>query len=133
MMLSSSQRQMLQTKGVVIGRILLGLLFFVSGVGMLMGGPAESFQASAAAGAGLPFPSLLAWIVTAVKIGAGGALIVGYRVGCASALLIGFTIIATLMAHTNWSDPSQMTAALKNMSIIGGLLYAAAFGAGKWS
>lgn len=133
MMLSDSQRHMLQTKGVVLGRVLLGLIFFVSGISMLMGGPAESFPAMAAAGAGLPAPVLMAWIAVLIKVIAGAMLIVGYRVGCAAGFLIIFTIAANLLAHMELSDPMQQTQFMKNLAIIGGLLYAAAFGAGKWS
>lgn len=129
MMLSDAQRHMLQTKGVVIGRMLLGLLFVFSGIGMLMSGPTASYAASAVANLGIPLAGLVAWAVVAVKIGAGGALMLGKHVGLAAGLLIAFTIGATLIAHMSLEDINLF----KNLSIVGGLLYAAAFGAGKWS
>jgi putative oxidoreductase len=47
-------------------------------------------------------------------------------------------VIATLMAHRFWeSEPAQyvgqLTSFLKNVAIIGGLLYVAAFGPGALS
>ena len=53
---------------------------------------------------------------------------IGRYVAHASALLILFTLIATLLVHMDFADPDQMTAALKNLAIVGGLLYMMAFG-----
>lgn len=128
MMLNESQRVMVQTKGVVIGRILMGLLFLVAGVGMVMaeGGPAASvgFYESV----GIPMAGVLVWLVVILKIVAGGALIIGKHVGNAACALIVFTALATLAAHR---DPSDVNL-FKNLAIIGGLLYVMAFGAGRW-
>jgi len=131
-MLSNSQRELLQTKGVVIGRVLLGLLFLSSGLGMLfMQGPEN--VAGYFGSLGLPMAGLLAWLVIILKVGAGGAIVLGKRVGAAAAALIVFTFLTILIAHNFFADPSQMTAAMKNFAIIGGLLYVIAFGAGSWS
>lgn len=124
-MLSDSQRQMVQTKGVVLGRVLLGLLFVWSGAGMLMSGGDSSYFESI----GIPLAGIVVWLVIILKIGAGGALIIGKKVGLAAALLILFTIAATLIAHMDVNDIGLF----KNLSIIGGLLYAMAFGGGSWS
>lgn len=127
-MLSSSQRTCIQTKGVVIGRILLGLIFFVSGVSIIQQGiPATAgFYGSL----GLPVPMFLAVAVLVLKIVAGGALIIGKHVGAAAAALAVFTLLTIFIAHLG---ADQITAATKNLAIIGGLLYVMAFGAGSWS
>lgn len=119
-----AQRQMLLTTGTTVGRMLMGLLFVFSGVGILMGG--TSGTAAYFSSLGLPLAGLLVWVVLAIKIGAGGALMLGYRVGAAAALLILFTLGATLVAHLNPED----TGLWKNLAIIGGLLYVMAYGAG---
>ena len=127
-MLSVSQRECMQTKGVVVGRILMGLLFLVSGLGMLfMQTPAgvAGFFASLS----LPMPAILAWVVIIFKIVAGGLLVVGKRVGAAAAALAVFTFLTILIAHR---DPNDVNL-FKNLAIIGGLMYVMAFGAGKWS
>ena len=130
-MLSDSQRMMLQTKGVVTGRVLMGLLFLVAGIGMFMaeGGPAAS--AGFYTMVGLPIAGLLVYVVAILKVVAGGFLIAGRNVGYAAGALAAFTLLATLLAHREISDPDQLMAALKNLAIIGGLLYVMAFGAGK--
>lgn len=128
MMLSDAQRTMLQTKGVVLARVLVGLLFVVSGIGIVTGpeGTAAFYEML-----GIPMAGLMVWVAAAVKIVGGGLVIVGKRVGIAAAALIVFTIIATLTAHMDLKDPMQLTQALKNLSIIGGLLYVMAYGAGS--
>jgi putative oxidoreductase len=42
-------------------------------------------------------------------------------------------IPTTLIFHTNFSDPNQMIHFLKNLSMMGGLLYVATYGAGRIS
>lgn len=124
-MMSESHRMMLRTHGTLVGRVLMGFLFFFSGIGMFLGGVEN--VAGMIAGKGLPAAALLAWVVVIVKVGAGGALILGYRVGCAAALLIGFTLVATFFFHMSLDDPGLS----KNLAVIGGLLYVMAYGAGE--
>lgn len=127
-MLSDAQRTMLQTKGVVLARVLVGLLFVVSGLGMLTGpaGTVAYYESL-----GIPMAGILVWVVIAVKVLGGGAVIIGKRVGIAAGALAVFTLIATVIGHSNIADPMQLTQALKNLSIIGGLLYVMAYGAGS--
>ena len=127
-MLTNSQRELLQTKGVVLGRVLIGFLFLGSGLGMLFTQtPAgvEGYFASLS----LPMPLVLAWLVIIVKIIAGGAIVLGRSVGCAAGALIIFTLMTILVAHRSFDDINLF----KNLAIIGGLLYIAAFGAGRFS
>lgn len=129
LMLSAPQRDLVRDKGTKLGRVLLGLLFFASGLSMLLvQGPAAT--ADFFSSFGLPMVGLLVWLVIIVKIVAGGAIMLGKRVGLASAVLIGFTVLTTLIAHANFSEPGQLTDALKNLAIIGGLLYLMAYGPG---
>lgn len=127
-MFNESHLELIRTHGSKLGRILMGLLFFVSGLLMLLDtGPANvaGFMASM----GVPMASLLVWVVILVKIVAGGAIILGKRTTEAAAALILFTLIATLLAHMNAEvDPTFPTSLLKNLAIVGGLLYLMAFG-----
>ncbi len=127
--MSEAQRDMMRTHGTLVGRTLIGLLFLVSGGGMLLGG-AEGV-AGMIASKGLPLASLIAWVVILTKVLGGAALILGYRVGCAAAALFIFTALTIVLFHNAFVDPAQQTAALKNLSIMGGLLYVMAYGAGE--
>ena len=127
-MIKDSHLEIVRTKGSKLGRVLMGLLFFVSGVGILMNGPAMTgayFDSL-----GIPLAGLMAWLVMILKIVAGGAIMLGKRVTEAAAALIIFTLAATLVAHMDFADPMQLTQALKNLAIVGGLLYLMAFGPG---
>jgi putative oxidoreductase len=130
MMLSDAQRTMLQTKGIVVARVLVGLLFVVGGINMLM---APAGTAGYFTSIGVPMAGIVVWLVIAVKILGGAAIIIGKRVGIAAAALIIFTILATLLGHypNLAEDPNEMTQILKNLSIIGGLIYVMAYGAGS--
>lgn len=126
MMLNDSQRHLFQTKGVMVGRVLLGLLFLVSGLNILTspGGTAAYFSS-----VGIPMAEIVVWLVVIWKVGASGALILNKRVGLAAAALIVFTLLATLIGHMG-----DMTGSLKNLAIVGGLLYVIAYGgSGKTS
>lgn len=128
-MMNEAQRTMMRTYGTLVGRILLGLLFLILGINMLTGGAAG--VAGMIASKGLPLASLLAWLVILVKILGGAALVLGYRVGYAAGALFIFTALTVVFFHNAFVDPTQQTAALKNLSIMGGLLYVMAYGAGE--
>jgi putative oxidoreductase len=132
-MLSESQRNFIQTKGVVVGRVLMGLLFLVSGIGMFLGEGGPAAMAGFYTMVGLPMAGALVWLVATLKVVAGGMLVIGRNVGCAAGALAVFTLLATLLAHSDIADPMQLTQALKNLAIVGGLLYVIAFGTGKWN
>ncbi len=126
-MLSESQRVMMRTHGTLVGRILLGLLFFVSGVQMLMGGVSGGFVEGFLANGGWPMAGLLAWVIVLVKVVAGAGLILGYRAGLSAGALFVFTLLTVIFVHGSMEDPMLF----KNLSIMGGLLYVIAYGPGQ--
>lgn len=129
---------MLRSHGIVLARIMLGGLFFLSGVQIIVGGM-EGVEGVAGmiSSTGLPLGMVLALIVVAIKVLGGAALMLGYRTGLAAGLLFLFTGAATLAFHLGNSQMGIFgwdMGLFKNLSIMGGLLYAMAFGPGKgWS
>jgi putative oxidoreductase len=113
--------------GHLIARIALSALFIISGAGMLM-----SFSGTVAfIGSLVPMASIATAIIIAVKVLGGIALLVGWRAREAAWALIGFTVLTIFFAHSNLADQMQLTQALKNLSIIGGLLMVVIHGAGN--
>ena len=124
-----------QSQMLLVGRILLGLLFLVAGIRKIM-----LYSGSVAYLTKLGFPAPEAMTVLAILIELGGAslLILGWQTRRVSWLLVLFVIIATAMAHRFWEFDApqyanQMNHFLKNVAIIGGLLYVAVLGAGALS
>lgn len=105
-------------------RVLLALLFIILGFGKLMG---IAGTAGFIAKAGLPAPVVLAWLAGIVEVVGGILLIVGPWKRWAAWALVVFTVLATLFFHlkgTLAGDQLQMTMTLKNLAIIGGLIFA---------
>jgi len=120
----------------LVGRILIGLIFLVAGIRKVMG-----FAGAVAYLTKLGFPAAewMAVIAIIIEIGGSILLIVGWRTRWAAWLLALFVVIAAFAAHRFWeiSDPgqfnNQLNHFLKNLSIVGGLLYVATFGPGSAS
>lgn len=125
-MLNESQATFVRTKGSKFGRALMGLLFLVGGVGMAT---TSTETAAYFTTLGIPLAEVVVWFVIILKIVAGGAIVIGKYTTEAAAALIIFTLIATALAHLDpQTDPSFPTGMLKNLAIVGGLLYLMAFG-----
>jgi putative oxidoreductase len=129
LMLTEPHRDLLRDKGTKFGRFLMGFLFVGGALQMLFITTPDNV-ALYFANLGIPMASLVVWLVILLKLVAGTAIIIGQRVGLASAVLIAFVFIATVLAHSDFSKPNEISSALKNLFIIGGLLYLMAFGPG---
>ena len=121
-MLQESQKGTATT----IGRILLGLLFFGSGVSILTMSGTEG-TAMYFKSVGVPLAGLMVWVVLAIKLIAGAALMLGMKVEKAAALLILFTLGTIWFGHWDINDPGLF----KNLAVIGGLLYVMTYGPGN--
>ena len=119
----------------LVGRILLAAMFVMAGISKVTG-----FEGTVGyiASTGLPLPQIGAVLALVVELGAGLALVVGFKTRVAALLLAGFTVAASFIFHNYWTLPAdqqmmQMLLFMKNSSIVGGLLAVAAFGAGAYS
>ena len=124
-----------QSQMLLVGRILLALVFLVAGIRKLM---AVAGTVAYFTKLGMPMPEVMVWVSIVIEIGTALLLIVGWQTRRAAWLVILFVAIATLMAHRFWQFDAaqyanQMNHFLKNVAIIGGLLYIAAFGPGALS
>jgi len=115
----------------LIGRVLLGLMFLVSGVHKIAD-PHGTQQYMIMMGMTWMTPFFYIGAV-AVEVAGSLSLLLGYRARAVGWLLFLFMIPTTLIFHTNFGDPNQMIHFLKNVSIMGGLLYVARYGADRYS
>jgi putative oxidoreductase len=108
----------------LLGRILLALIFIVSGVGKIsdVAGTAGYIES-----AGLP--GILVWPTIALEVLGGIAIVIGFQTRIAAFALALFTLAAAVLFHTNFADPMQSIMFMKNLSMAGGLLLLAASGA----
>jgi putative oxidoreductase len=120
---------------VLVGRMLLALLFVISGFGKIPG-----FEGTAGyiASQGFPMPHVLAVLAILFELGGGIAIVLGWKTRWAAAALILFTIVITPVFHKFWGIPhdlamDQQVHFMKNASILGGLLILFAFGPGRYS
>jgi putative oxidoreductase len=119
---------------VPIGRALFALIFIMSGF--------THFSAASigyATQVGLPFAGLLVPASGIVAMVGGLSVLLGYRVRIGAWLLVLFLIPVTLTMHNFWSmtDPMMaqihMAMFMKNVSMLGGALLLAHWGAGPVS
>jgi putative oxidoreductase len=119
----------------LMARILLALMFVLSGISKLTG---LEGTAGYIGSVGLPAPQLLAIGAGLLEVIAGVMLIVGWQARWAALALAGFTLLASLFFHNFWALPAdkasmQQLMFMKNLAVIGGLLFVLAFGAGTLS
>ncbi len=125
----------LRDSAALVGRILLALIFLISGYGKITG-----FTGTAAymAAKGLPFTDLLLVLTILIELGGGLLIAVGWKARWAAAAIFLFLIPVTLVFHNPAGldaaqAQQQMINLLKNVSIMGGMLSLIAFGPGAFS
>lgn len=121
--------------GPLSGRILIALIYLLSGLGKI-----ASFESTVAliASKNLPLPQVAAIGAIIVELGGGTMLVLGWKARWAAIALFIFTAVAGLVFHNFWSAPAedaanQTTHFLKNVCIMGGLLFVAVHGSGPLS
>jgi putative oxidoreductase len=107
----------MSTLAAVIGRILIALLFVVSGILKLADpGVTAGMLQSAGLSPAYTVPVALFEIVL------GLALAIGAMTRLASLLLAGFTVLTVLFFHHDFYDPAKLPTILLHVAVVGGLL-----------
>ncbi|MGF1789847.1 DoxX family protein [Photobacterium profundum] len=112
----------------LIGRLLLVILFVLSGIGKITGYEGTQQYMDA-----LGVPSALLPIVISLELGGSLLLIVGYQTRLIALLMAGYSVITALIFHQPLSDQIQFLMFWKNISMAGGFLIVASSGAGLFS
>ena len=114
------------------GRILISILFLVSGYiklthWQMMSGMLASMK--------IPVVPLALAVIVIVELAGAVCIIAGYQARIAAGMQFLYLIPVTLMMHNYWAfqgvqQQDQMAHFMKNLGLMGGLLFIAAYGAG---
>jgi len=114
----------------LVARIMLALMFIISGVPILL---APGGFAGYMGAIGLPAPMLITWIVIAVKVLGGLSVILGFKTRYGAYALALFSVGSALLGHMNWADMNEFNNFFKNIAIAGGFLALSVSGPGSIS
>ena len=110
------------------GRVLIALMYVGAGLNFIGDyNNTAAFMESKGVPGFLLVPTIILVLVGGVSI------IVGWKTRFFAFLLAGFTLIAGIMIHNEFGNPSEFNHFMQNISIIGGFLYLVKFGAGELS
>ena len=118
----------LQAPAMVVSRVLMALIFVLSGLSKL--GAADAVRGYMDA---MGVPGALLWPTVAFEIVAGALVALGCLTRAIALLLAGFCLVTAAIFHHQFSDQIQMIMFLKNISMAGGFLLLAAVGPGSAS
>ncbi len=118
----------LQTFAAPTGRLLLAMMFFMSGL-MKIGNYAGTQGYMDAMGV----PGALLPLVIALETFGGLAIILGWNTRVFAAALAGFSVLSAILFHADFSNQAEMSSFLKNVTIAGGFLLLVAQGPGPYA
>lgn len=131
---TTSNDSVMADSAALVGRILVALIFIISGYGKIAG---YAGTAGYMASKGMPLVDVLLPLTILIELGGGLLIAIGWKVRWAAAVMFLFLIPVTLVFH----NPAGLAAAeaqqqtielLKNLSIMGGMLGLFAFGPGRF-
>jgi len=121
--------------GPLVGRVLLALIFIIAGFGKITGFEATVGYMQAY---NVPMTQVLAVLAIIVELGGGLMIAVGWKARWAAAAIFIFVLIASFIFHAFWAVPAdqaqlQNIMFMKNLAIMGGMLYIIVYGSGPLS
>ena len=124
----NSITSIINTASAPIGRLLISLMFLMSGLNKIgnysnTSGWMESMGVS----------SYLLPLVIILEILAAIAIIISWKTKIAAFLLAGFCIISGLIFHSDFSNQLEIIMFMKNIAIAGGFLFLVVNGPGNFS
>lgn len=114
----------------LIARILVALIFLMAGLNKVLDPAGTQMYMTAH---GMPLTGLLLAGAIIFELLGGLSVLLGFRARWGAVALAVFLVPATLIFHTQFSDPGQVIHLMKNLAILGGLLMVALCGPGRLS
>ncbi len=140
----------LQGPVTLAGRVMIVLIFLMSAVGNKI--PNFAGVAEVMAGQGVPLPQVMLAGAILFLVAGSLSIVVGYQARIGAVLLLVFLLLATYFFHDFWTwspearwvlstndavqmpvQQIEMIAFMKNLSLMGAMLFLAANGPGPWS
>ena len=116
----------------LVGRVCLSLMFIIAGIQRIM-----HYKMMSAMLTQMGSPTAYWWLILAIvfELGGGALIFLGLFARFGAFLLLVFVVIATFLFHSFWSwegvqTINQMPYFLNNLTVLGGILYVLAYGAG---
>ncbi len=113
-----------------LGRLLMAAIFIQAGFGKLTN---PTGTIGYIASHGMPVPQVSYVLATAVELGGGLLILVGFRSRAVASLMALFCVVTAAVFHYVPGDANMMIHFMKNVCMAGGFLQIASFGAGAWS
>ena len=119
---------------ILLARILFSQIFIINGFSHF-----HPQAAQYAASHNVPFAEILVPVSGLMAILGGLSILTGFKAKIGAVLIVLFLVPVTMMMHNFWTikDPmqhaTQKTMFMKNLSMLGGALFIAAYGSGNLS
>ncbi|MHB1246319.1 MAG: DoxX family protein [Sulfuriferula sp.] len=125
----------LEKYGPLLGRLLIAQIFLIAGFGKL-----SHFAQTAGymSSLGVPMANILLTLTIVIEIGGGLMILFGFYTRYAAVVFFLWLIPVTLTFHAFWhadaaSLQNQMNNFMKNIAIMGAMIYLAVYGSGSFS
>ena len=118
-------KQLFQDLAPLLGRVMLGLLFIMTGYDKITG--FEGYVDSVAA-KGVPLPEIAIVVVIIVELVGGLMIAAGLKSRWAALAIFLLIIPINFFYHPFWADDAQFNRFFKNLCVMGGMLYVMASG-----
>ncbi len=127
---------LLQGAGSVAGRVMIATIFLLSAVGNKI--PNFNGVVSYMASEGVPQPKVMLAGAIAFLVAGSVSVVLGYKARFGAGLLLTFLALATYYFHDFWNfqgqdQQMQMIQFMKNLSMMGTMVFLMANGAGSFS
>ena len=120
--------QTLQNLAAPAGRVLISLIFIVSGFNKI-----ANFAGTQGFMESVGVPGQLLPLAIALELLGGLAVVLGWHTRLAAFLLAGFSLLSGIVFHSNFGDQIQMIMFMKNVALAGGFLMIVSHGAGPYA
>ncbi len=126
----------MQAAASLLGRLMIATIFLMSAVGNKI--PKFNDVAGYMASEGVPMPQVALAGAIVFLIAGSLSVITGFKVRCGATLLLVFLVLATYFFHDFWKfegpeQQTQMIQFMKNLSLMGTMVFLMANGAGAMS